>query len=141
MSLREAWKYGLYLAVVAALILAATSISGSALAAKGGNGHRGASNGSSITLDQTDPQFGDQVTFTISASFDNPWVRARCYVSGALVYEQWHGMYEGYRFEPVFTLGPTPSWPGGGANCVADLIERSNNKTTVRASTSFDVSP
>ena len=128
---------------LAALLLTAVVSPESALAGAGGNGNgaRGGDAGSTIVLDQTDPHFGDQVTFTISTSVAKPWVRARCYQGGSLVYEQWHGMYPDYLWDPVFTLGPTPSWTSGGASCMADMLDRSRRKDVVLASTTFDVLP
>lgn len=140
-------------------LVAVLALSTSALAAPGGNGGgKGLGNGKAvghsdgsgngnhtsgtIVLDQSDPHFGDQVTFTVSTDrTDYPWVFARCYQSGELVYDQRHGLYEGYRFEPVFTLGPTPRWTGGGANCVADLVQWVNGDPRVLATTQFDVAP
>ncbi len=115
---------------------------GQAVGLGGGNGN-GKGNGGTITLDQSDPHFGDQVTFTVSTDgTDRPWVNARCFQAGELVYEQWHGIYEDYFFEPVFTLGPTPKWTSGGANCVADLVQwLKNGSPKTIASVQFDVEP
>jgi hypothetical protein len=129
-------------------LVAVLALSTSAMAAPGGNGNgKGAKaavngNGGTIVLDQSAPHFGDQVTFTVStSSTDKPWVFARCYQSGVLVYDQRHGLYDDYRFEPVFTLGPTMKWTGGGANCVADLVQWVNADPRVLATTQFDVAP
>lgn len=126
-----------------------SALSAPAMAAKGGNGKavghsstNGNQTGSTIVLDQAAPSFGDQVTFTVSTDrTELPWVFARCYQNGVLVYDQRHGLYESYRFDPVFTLGPTGMWKSGGANCVADLVQWVGGDPRVLATTQFDVAP
>lgn len=82
---------------------------------------------------------GDSVTFTVSTQATAfPWVRARCFQNGGLVYEQWHGLFEGYYTEPIFTLGPTPKWSSGAAECVGDLVDN-GRRDRVLASTAFHV--
>ncbi len=77
----------------------------------------------SIAADGVNPhaEFGQEVTFTVDSRTERPWVNARCYQDGEWVYGQWHGLFDGYRTEPVFTLGPTPRWTGGDAECVAEV--------------------
>ena len=92
--------------------------------------------GSSITLVRLggagarltdDPVFGEQVTFDVSTSrTDFPWVQNLCWQDGRLVYEQWHGLWSGYYRDPIFTLGPTPSWDGGAATCEGRLVRQAN---------------
>lgn len=85
-------------------------------------------------------QMGGQVTFAVSTSrTDRPWVSVACYQSRALVYKQYHGMFAGYYTDPVFTLGPTPSWTSGGASCVGTLLYFSNGREHTLATTSFTV--
>lgn len=136
---------GVILAMVALALFGATAFA--APGGKGkGNGHgrltaggNGNGNHATITLDQADLHFGDQVTFTVSTSAERPWVKVQCYQAGERVYFQAHGMFEEYGFDPVFTLGPTPMWMSGGADCVADLFKSSDGR--VLASTEFDVLP
>jgi hypothetical protein len=100
-------------------------------------------NKASIEADGLNPHgvIGQQVTFTVSADrVEYPWVNVRCYQDGELVYAQWHGAYDSYRFDPVFTLGPTPSWQTGDAECVAEVgVRNRNGKFRVLASYEFGV--
>jgi hypothetical protein len=123
---------------LAAAILAVTP----AFAAKG--------HGSSISLAvpagaaAADLTIGSQATFDVSTTATSkPWVDARCYQNGALVYEQWAAFYPGsidYKYGDIFTLGPTRMWSSGSADCTADLVSRDNYQNHVLASTSFQVS-
>lgn len=126
----------LFLLALAALF-AAVLLHPATSALAGGRGGNGG-NGATITLDQADPHFGDLVTFTVSTDMDNDWVNARCYQSGALVYSQWREAQD-YSAGP-FTLGPTPSWSGGAADCVAEIV-RIANKNRVLGTTRFSVAP
>ncbi len=103
-----------------------------------GNGN-GNGNHAEVTLNESSPHFADQVTFSIETSATEPWVKVRCYQAGEFVYFQSHGMFEGYASEPVYTLGPTPLWMGGGANCTADLYASVDGK--ILRSTEFGVLP
>lgn len=108
-------------------------------AAKGGNGG-GGGGGTTISIDGWNPHvpYGEQVTFSVSTTrTDRPWVNARCYQDGGSVYGQWHGLFDGYGFEPVFTMGPTPSWSGGDAECVAEVGFFHRGSFRALASTSF----
>jgi hypothetical protein len=100
-------------------------------------------NKASITADGLNPhgEFGQQVYFTVSADrVERPWVNTRCYQDGELVYAQWHGAFDSYRFDPVFTLGPTPSWQSGDADCVAEVgTKNKRGKFRPLASYSFAV--
>ena len=137
----------LALLVMAGFALAAAP----ALAGKGGNGSRDSSGArsSSITLvmlnaslteSTSGPRLGDQVTFAVSTTATNrPWVNANCYQNGRLVYSQWRGFFDGYRSGQIFTLGPTPSWTSGDADCRADLVNRDNFRNRILASTTFHV--
>ena len=66
------------------------------------------------------------------------WVRARCYQGGALVFEQYR-QFDASRTATI-TLGPTPSWSGGSANCTAeDGYWRRGTTWRVTSSTTFAV--
>ena len=45
------------------------------------------------------------------------WVHAKCYQSGTLVFEQWRMYVDG---TATLSLGPTPKWSAGAANCTAE---------------------
>lgn len=110
-------------------------------AAKGGNkGNNVVNNsGSTITLDQAGTHYiGDTVSFTVSTSTTDPWVRNQCSQSGKLVYAQWKFVVSGNT--GPFTLGPTPSWVSGGADCKADVMDINNwENQKVVATTSYYV--
>lgn len=85
-------------------------------------------------------QLGDQVTFEISTNAPRPQVNAECYQGGERVYSEWHGFFDGAAGDRVFTLGPTPSWESGPADCKARVVEwLSNGKQRTLASMSFHV--
>jgi len=121
-------------ALIATLVAAAGVVPASA--AKGGKA------GATIAIDDWNPHvpFGEHATFTVDApKADQPWVNARCYQGGEMVYGQWHGMFDGYRFGNVFTMGPTPSWSGGDAECVAEVGYFRKGNFHSLASTAFSV--
>jgi hypothetical protein len=137
------------LAIAEATLLAALVVglvAGTAFAAKGSHSGGGStSGGSTINLvlmnGATAPTYGGQVTFAISTTATQyPWVHLRCYVGGALVLEGYQGFFPTALGNQWFNLGPTPSWSGGPANCVATLEKYSSKGAwQVLASTSFDV--
>ncbi len=56
------------------------------------------------------------------------------------MYGEWHGQFDGYRLDPTFTLGPTPSWSGGSADCVAEVgYFARNGRFRVQAQVTFSV--
>lgn len=132
-------------------------IAGTSLAAKGGNsahtngsgGHHNNGGGtiSIVLLDSTDglAHFGQQVTFDVSTTAtDYPWVTVDCYQSSALVYEQSNGIFP-TSLNEIFTLGPTPAWQGGDADCTAYLQNwdeySKHQRITNLASMTFHVYP
>lgn len=131
-------------AIVGALVFGYAAISGASplgagdtLAAKGGNGHSaGGAGGASITV--PDGVFGGTTTATANPG-DGSWALAACYQNGAQVYGQYVKIDASN--QAVFTLGPTPSWSGGAANCIAEEgTFGSNGRWHSIASTTFNVS-
>jgi hypothetical protein len=125
-------------------------VAGTALAAKGGNGGGhgkpgGGSGTGTIALalmdGATEAHFAARVTFTISTdATPYPFVHLMCYQGGTLVGEGRQGFFETALGNPWFTLGPTPSWPGGAADCTATLEKSTNKGWSVLGSTpSFHV--
>lgn len=45
------------------------------------------------------------------------WVHAKCYQGGTIVFEQWRMYVDA---TATLSLGPTPSWSSGAANCTAE---------------------
>ena len=71
--------------------------------------------------------FGSQLNFAVTGGEDGMWVRNECsqigsFKPGDLVYAQFNRV-EGGVAGP-FTLGPTPSWVGGGADCRAFVLTK-----------------
>ncbi len=64
------------------------------------------------------------------------WIHAQCFQGGSLVYEQWRSYTGG---TTTLSLGPTPNWSSGAANCTADegYFAR-NNRWRVSGSTTFN---
>jgi hypothetical protein len=101
-----------------------------------------------VPLNSTDGSvhFGQQVTFDVSTSATaSPWVTVQCSQNGSPVYQQSMAMYLGTLYSRTFTLGPTPAWQSGGADCTATLQNwddySNKGKITDLASTPFTVQP
>lgn len=110
------------LSLIAAVIAVVLALVPVALAGKGGKPSGGGTM-NLVLLNSTDglPHFGQKVTFNVSTTATNyPWVTLKCYQGGGLVYEESNGIFA-TSLNKVFTLGPTPSWPGGNADCTAYL--------------------
>jgi hypothetical protein len=113
--------------IVMALTLMLVSAATAAQAgSKGGGKPGGTTGGGSLTLVMWDPtdtvvNFGDKVTFAVSTSSTAyPWVTMKCSQGGTLVYKQSNGIFA-TSLGTVFTLGPTPLWLSGEADCTASL--------------------
>jgi len=120
--------------IVAALLLALAPIFSPAedLAGISGANARG---GSHITV--PDGRFAGTTTATLNPG--GTWALAQCYQGGTLVYAQY------VKSTPdntaTFTLGPTPMWQGGAANCTAEEGGwGKNGRRRAVASTTFNVS-
>jgi hypothetical protein len=140
------------IACIAAFLALALALVPAALAGKpgGGGGKPGGTSGGggTITLaliNSTDglAHFGQKTTFNVSTSSTSyPWVTLKCSQGGALVYQASNGMFA-TSLNQVFTLGPTPSWLSGDADCTAYLQNwdsySKNGSISTLASTSFHV--
>ena len=96
---------------------------------------------SAFAAASSDPAYGDTVTFDASTdATTQPFVHLRCSVDGKLVLESWQAWAYSDR---MFTLGGSPAWQGGAADCTAYLENwdsySKNGRTTLLASTSFHV--
>jgi hypothetical protein len=117
----------------------ATVISNTAFAG-GGGGRKGLRGTIELKLlESTDGRahFGQKVTFTVwTNATDYPWVTVKCLQNGGLVYKQSNGIFP-TSLNQIFTLGPTPSWTGGSADCTAylqdwDSYSRNGRITTIK---------
>jgi len=136
-------------AIVVALVIAAATAAGSApggansvFAAKGGNGHGhgpgGGGGGSDASVTVPDGVFGGTTTATANPGGDF-WLKARCFQNGTLVYYQ--SEHVDLNNQVVFTLGPTPLWIGGAADCTAEAGYYATNWAwRSLATTTFSVS-
>ena len=101
----------------------------------------------SISIAEAAPAFGDTVAVVFSTTEDEPWAHIACFreaidINGEVVLAM---VLEGYDYlgdgSAAFTLGPTPSWSGGGADCVVELGRNPGSRFHVLARYSFAVSP
>ena len=77
---------------------------------------------------------GDHVTFDVVTNVTNPFITLNCYQASTWVYAA-----GGYPANSEFTLAAN-SWPGGAANCNAELYSTADGiRTTTLATTAFDV--
>lgn len=95
------------LVIAAALLMLAVSTGVDA--AKGGNG------GGSISV--PDGVFSGTVMATVNPG-GSVMVHAECFQGGTLVYAQY--VAPDSNNQAMLTLGPTPSWSGGDADCTAE---------------------
>jgi hypothetical protein len=137
--------------IAIALVAVVALVAGPATAGgKGGGKGRPSKGGGTGTLDivllnSTDglPHFGQKVTFSVSTTATAyPWVTVKCYVGSGLVYRASNGIFP-TSLGQVFTLGPTPSWSGGDADCTAFLENwdsySKNGSISTLGSTDFHV--
>jgi hypothetical protein len=133
-------RIALIAASLAVLLLVPTALAGKGR--PGGGGGNTTATGTIALVPLTSSTDGllhyrDKVTFAVSGT-TYPWVVAKCYQNGTLVYEQANGIFA-TSLNQVFTLGPTPSWTGGAADCTAALQNWSTSKHTTLATMSFHV--
>jgi hypothetical protein len=83
--------------------------------------------------------YRQQVTFEVyTSSTAYPWVLLECFQNGSLVYQYSKGIFP-TSLGQIFTLGPTPAWTGGAADCTASLQKWDRRKKTTLATLSFHV--
>ncbi len=127
-----------FLAVALAAVLLLT-LSGTALAAKGGNkGGNTLPGSTSLTIVVPNGVFAGTTTATVSPGGSNLWVAFSCYQGGQLVMGA--NVPLDVNQQATVQLGPTPMWPGGAASCTAAAGTWNNGKWTTQASTTFSVS-
>jgi hypothetical protein len=85
-----------------------------------------------------DGVYGGTTTATLNPGGTGIWAYARCYQGETLVYAE--TVRANSSNEATFTLGPTPLWTGGAANCTAEEGTWSrNHKWRAVAATTFNV--
>ena len=122
-------------------------MAGTAFAGKGDGGKPGGggSTGGTIAMvpmdGATEAHFGARVTFNVSTTAtDYPYVHLKCWQGGSLVAEGRQGFFPTALGNEWFTLGPTPAWQSGAADCTATLEKYTKKGWGVLATTSFPVS-
>jgi hypothetical protein len=111
----------------------------------GGGGTIGSGGGGTISLvllNSTDglPHFTQNITFNVSTTVTTkPFVELKCYQNGTLVGQETNGFFVGSLSDGVYTLGPTPAWQSGAADCTATLesLDDYSKHGTVTAITSM----
>ena len=99
-------------------------------------------NNDAVEIAVADGVYGGTTAAIVSPMTNDPaarlaseyWVRAACHQNGVVVYEQHVKTSGGVA---VFTLGPTPMWSGGGADCVAEVGFLRGGKWVASTSTTF----
>jgi hypothetical protein len=96
-----------------------------------------------ITLLTTSPTFSETANFKVygvSLETGSYWLHNRCTQSSVLVYEQYLKISASGDAGP-FTLGPTPSWTSGQAECTASVDLFQKGRFRPQASYSYTVLP
>ena len=145
MTHRSAARIALAAALVLALALVPAGLAGKGKPGGGGGKPGGSTGGtgtiSLVLLNSTDglPHYGQKVTFAVSTTAtDQPFVLLKCYRSGTLVYELSNGIFP-TSLGQIFTLGPTPAWSGGAADCTAHLQNWCGRTPATLANLNFHV--
>ncbi len=148
MRIRRITSHSLQALAEASLIamLVVGLMAGTAFAAKGGGGKPGGGSGTgTISLavmdGATDAHFGARVSFNVATdATPYPYVHLMCHQGGSLVAEGRQGFFPTALGNEWFTLGPTPAWQEGAAECTANL-EKSGRRGgwSVLGSTTFHV--
>ena len=118
---RTSLRIALFATLVAVLALVPSALAGKGRPGGGGGTTSGSGTIALTLLNSTDglPHFGQKVTFAVSATTTTqPWVALECFQNGTVVYKQANGIFAN-SLNQVFTLGPTPAWTGGAADCKA----------------------
>jgi hypothetical protein len=106
-------------------------------AARGGNSRY------TINLLTTNPIFAGSAYFNVSGKYiasGGMWLLNTCSQDKALVYQQYLKIAIDGNSGP-FTLGPTPSWTSGGADCTVAVGLFQHGSFRPQASISYTVAP
>lgn len=97
-----------------------------------------------ILLLTQDPKFSGSANFLVTGgdvASGELWILSNCYQNSVLVYQQYRKVASDGN-SATFTLGPTPSWTSGGADCTATLgMFRRGSSWRALGSMSFTVLP
>jgi hypothetical protein len=134
------------IALAAAFLAFALALVPAALAGKGHGGGGTTNSASSFSLVMLAdananglPNWGDQLTFSVSTSASYPAVELDCQQNGVWVYAQVVGFYPTYMWPQVYSL-QSPNWTGGAADCTATLYTTGKNGSrTTLATNSYHI--
>ena len=146
---QNAFRIALIAAFAVVLALVPTALAGKGGGGKpggGGGGGGSTSTGSSLSLvlmdGATEARWGGRVTFNVSSTATKPQVGLRCFQNGNFVYDGYVGYWDGYMFDPWFTLKSNYWVAGVPATCHARLFYNdSRGRQVVLATMSFPVAP
>ena len=112
MRIRSVANHSIQALVEGALVslLVVGLMAGTAFAGKPGGG------GTTSAFRVDDGVFAGTTTAHRGAS-GAVWAHAKCYQGGTIVFEQWRMYVDGLA---TLSLGPTPKWSAGSANCTAE---------------------
>lgn len=82
------------------------------------SGTTGVDAGGRGVISVPDGTFGGTTTATLNPGGSDIWAMAECYQNGTIVYRQY--VRNSAENTATFTLGPTPSWLAGAADCLAE---------------------
>ena len=80
------------------------------------------------------PDWGDTITFNVTTSATQPFVRVSCYQGSSWVYVGSVGYFDAYPWAKEFILASN-SWPGGAADCTATLYTTVDGSSTTTLAT------
>ncbi len=99
--------------------------------------------GETVAVDPV--SFGGSGSVSYTSANAAPWVRIHCYGNAStigqfpgLLYDKYLDVFRG---NLTFTVSETPSWTGGGADCLATLLALNDGYFTPLAETTFAVAP
>ena len=128
-------------AAIVAIILATIFLALSPVYRPAGtlSGTTGVDAGNRGTISVPNGVFAGTTTGTVNPGGSDIWAMAECYQNGTVVYRQY--VKNNAQNTVTFTLGPTPSWSGGDAECFAyEGYWFKGSRWRVIAQTTFSVS-
>jgi len=102
-------------------------VAGTALAARGGGKTSGGSGSLALVMlndanGDGSPNYGDDITFDVTASVTHPLVGVRCWQGSNFVYDAYVGYWSTYNWDRFFRLSSDYWDPDSSATCTARLF-------------------
>ena len=123
-------------------------MAGTTLAAKGGGCGATTTGGKTGTValrivtdtnGNNAPNWGDSITFDVTANVSYPMVNVTCMQGTTQVDNQSNGFYIGWPWSKSFPLSNWYSWTSGGADCVATLYYQTTKGNVTLKTLAFTV--